>query len=60
MQIFFNGMNYIGQARQVMIMRLYSEGRRTGCIPLIEAVRRCREIELVIRPDGKKETHVKG
>ena len=53
-------MNYIGQARQVMIMRLYSEGRRTGRIPFIEAVRRCREIELVIKPDGKKETYVRG
>ncbi len=59
MQMLIGGMDYIGQAFAHMVHRLYREGRKPGCLPFIEAAKRCDRIELVLG-DGKPKTYIKG
>lgn len=59
MQMFVGGMDYILRAKVFMYSRLFDEGRRPGCIPLIEAVKVCDHIELVL-DKGKPKTYIRG
>lgn len=59
MQMFIGGMNYEKRAKVFMVARLYLEGRQAGRLSLIDAVKNCKSIELIL-DDGKPRTIIRG